>query len=265
MRYIYFTKSLQSLDLPGVIAFLKEVGLDGADLAVRPGYPVNPANVRSELPAAAKLFRDAGLSIGLVTTDTKLTDPDAAESVAIFEATGKAGLNAVKVGYFRYTGKFDADLAAGRKRLAGYAKLAERTGVRALYHTHSGPYLGNNAAGLRLLLADVDPHHVGAMLDTGHTAINGGPFAEEADVVRTWLTQVAIKDMAWEKTPKGWKHDHVPVGDGIVQWKEVAQGLKAVKFDGVLDLHAEYPTKDLTERKELAKKELAALKKLFGR
>lgn len=265
MRYIYFTKSLQSLDLPGIIAFLKNCGLDGADLAVRPGYPVNPANVRTELPAAAKRFRDAGLTIGLVTTDTKLVDPDAVESVAIFEAAGKAGLSSVKVGYFRYTGKFDADLDAGRKALAKYAKLAQQTGVRTLYHTHSGAFLGNNAAGLRLLLSDCDPHHVGAVLDTGHTAINGGPFPQEADAVRTWLAQVAIKDMAWQKTAKGWKHEHVPVGDGIVQWKEVSQGLKALGYDGVLDLHAEYPTKDLTERAEWAKKELAALKKLFGR
>jgi sugar phosphate isomerase/epimerase len=171
----------------------------------------------------------------------------------------------VKIGYFRYTGKFDADLAAGRKALARFAKLAERTGVRALYHTHSGAFIGNNAAGLRLVLADFDPHHVGAILDTGHTAINGGPFPQEADMVRGWLAQVAIKDMAWEKTAKGWKHDHAVVGDGIVHWKEVAQGLKACGYDSVIDLHAEYRTKDLAERKELAKKELAALKKLFAR
>ncbi|HEY1381035.1 MAG TPA: sugar phosphate isomerase/epimerase family protein [Gemmataceae bacterium] len=261
MRYVYFTKSLQSLDLAGVIAFLKDVGLDGADLAVRPGYPVHPGNVRTELPAAAKQFRDAGLAIALVTTETKLTDPDAADMVAMFEASAKAGVPFVKVGYFRYTGKYDADLAAARKRLAGFARLAERTGVRACYHTHSGAYLGNNAAGLRLLLQEIDPHHVGAFLDTGHTAVNGGPFRQEADLLRAWLTLVAIKDMAWERTAKGWAHHVVPVGQGIVVWPEVAQGLKSCGYDGVIDLHAEYETKDLAERRELAKKELAALKK----
>ena len=69
--------------------------------------------------------------------------------------------------------------------------------------------------------------------------------------------------MAWERTAKGWKHAVVPVGGGIVQWPEVAQGLKACNYDGVIDLHAEYEAKDLAERKELAKKELAALKKVF--
>jgi len=184
--------------------------------------------------------------------------------VTLFEACGTAGVPFVKVGYFRYTGHYDADLAAGRKRLAGFAKLAERTGVRALYHTHSGAYLGGNGAGLRLLLQDLDPHHVGAFLDTGHTAIGGGPFRQEADAVRAWLAMVAIKDMAWQHTAKGWKHDVVPVGEGIVVWPEVAAGLRARGYDGVIDLHAEYETKDLSERKELAKKELAALRKYLG-
>jgi sugar phosphate isomerase/epimerase len=264
MRYIYFTKSLQSLDLPALIAFLKDAGLDGADLAVRTGYPVNPDNVRAELPVAAKRFRDAGLTIGLVTSDTKLNDPAAAETIALFEASSAAGVPVVKIGYFRYSGKFDADLTTARKQLALYAKLAAKTGVRALYHTHSGPFLGNNAAGMRLLLADLDPHHVGAILDTGHTAINGGPFPQEADMVRPWLAQVSIKDMAWQRTAKGWKSTVVPVGDGIVAWPEVAQGLKACGYDGVIDLHGEYAAKDLAARTEMAKKELAALRKHFG-
>jgi hypothetical protein len=58
--------NLQGLDLAGMAAFLKEAGLDGADLAVRPGYPVHPGNAATELPRAAKLFAEQGLVIGLV-------------------------------------------------------------------------------------------------------------------------------------------------------------------------------------------------------
>jgi sugar phosphate isomerase/epimerase len=57
----------------------------------------------------------------------------------------------------------------------------------------------------------------------------------------------------------------VPVGDGIVLWPDVAKGLKTSNYDGVIDLHGEYEAKDLVARKDLAKKELAALKKTFGR
>jgi sugar phosphate isomerase/epimerase len=263
MRYVYFTKSLQALDVPGLIAFLKECGLDGADMAVRPDFPVTPANVREKLPDAAKQFRDTGLTLAIVTTPVTLADAANPESIAIFEACAKAGVPAVKIGYFRYSGKYDADLAAARQKLAAFAKLAERTGVRVAYHTHSGTYIGNNAAGLRLLLQDADAHHVNAYLDTGHLAVNGGPIREEFDIARPWLGLIAIKDMLWRKGARGWESHVAPAGEGIVKWNEVAQAVKACQYDGVISLHGEYETKDLNERKEAAKKELALLKRLL--
>ena len=42
MKYIMFTKHLQELDIPGIINALKSVGVAGADLCVRPGYPSQP-------------------------------------------------------------------------------------------------------------------------------------------------------------------------------------------------------------------------------
>jgi sugar phosphate isomerase/epimerase len=261
VRYVYFTKLLQGLDMPGIVTFLKEAGLDGADLAVRPGYPVTPDNAVAELPRAAKRFRDEGLAIGLVTAPTNLIDPDGATARNLFEASAKAGVLAVKIGYFPYHGNFDADLADARRRLAGFARLAERTGVRACYHTHSGANLGNNGAGLRLLLQDLDAHHVGAFVDTGHTAINGGPIRMELDLVRPWLSLLAIKDMLWEKGPDGWRSRVVPAGEGIVRWGEVGQAVRACKFNGTVSLHGEYETKDLAERQALAQRELALLKK----
>jgi sugar phosphate isomerase/epimerase len=264
MRYVYFTKSLQSLDIPALIAFLKDTGLDGADLAVRPGYPVTPDNVTAELPKAAKAFADEGLVIGLVTAPTDLTDPDGAAAGRIFEACGKAGVPAVKIGYFAYQGKFDTELGVARQRLAGFAKLAAKTGVRACYHTHSGNMLGNNAAGLRLLLEDLDAHHVGAFVDTGHTAVNGGPIRLELDTVRAWLSLLAIKDMQWDKGKDGWTSHVVPAGEGTVRWGEVGRAVKECKFNGTVSLHGEYEAKDLAERKKLAKEELALLKKHFA-
>jgi sugar phosphate isomerase/epimerase len=263
MRYVYFTKMLESLDIKGLLAFCKEVGLDGVDLAVRPKYPVNPENVGTELPKAVKAFRDQGMVIGLVTAPVTLNDPDSALARKLFEACGKAGVPAIKIGYFSYKGKFEAALANARARMARFAKLAEKTKVKACYHTHSGNNIGNNAAGIRLLMHDLDPHHVGVFLDTGHTAVNGGPFRMEADMVRSWLSLVAIKDMAWSKDQRGWRHRVVPAGEGIVKWNEVGQGLKECKFGGTVSLHGEYAAKDLAQRKELAKKELALLKKLF--
>jgi len=261
MRYVYFTKTLQKLTLEQLVAFARDTGLAGFDLAVRPGYPVTPDNAVKMLPQAAKQFADTGLVIGLVTAPTSLTDPRSKVAEALFEACGAAGVPAIKIGYFTYRPPIDTGLQTARQALAGFARLAERTKVKACYHTHSGAYLGNNGAGLRLLLQDLDPHHVGAFFDTGHTAVNGGPVRMELDLVRPWLHLLAIKDMAWRKEGGA---EVVPVGKGIVRWSEVGRALKEVKFTGTVSLHGEYEAKDLDERKQLAREELSALKKWLG-
>jgi sugar phosphate isomerase/epimerase len=183
----------------------------------------------------------------------------------LFEAGGKAGVPAIKIGYFPYKGPpVDDALKAARVRLIGFAKLAAATKVRACCHTHSGDYLGNNAASLRMLLQDLDPHHVGAFLDTGHTAVNGGPFRLEMDLLRPWVSLLAIKDMKWEQDLGRWHYHVVPVGDGIVHWNDVAAAVKEAKFNGTISLHCEYATKNLAERKKLAQQELETLKKLLA-
>jgi sugar phosphate isomerase/epimerase len=261
MRYVYFTKLLQNLDLAGLAAFCKDVGLDGLDLAVRPGYPVHPGNALEELPRAVKLFQGEGLVVGLISAPTDLADPESKAARVLFEAAGKAGVGAVKVGYFVYRSPYDGAVAAARRGLAGFARLAARTGVRACYHTHSGNFLGNNAASLRALLQDLDPHHVGAFWDTGHTAVNGGPPGMEVDALRPWLSLVAIKDMAWRHEAKGWSYHVVPAGEGIVHWQEVGAALRQAGFAGTVSLHGEYEVKELAQRKRLAKAELALLKR----
>ncbi len=143
----------------------------------------------------------------------------------------------------------------------GFAKLAEKTKVRVLYHTHSGANIGNNAASLRWLLLDFDAHHVGAYVDTGHTVVNGGPIRTELDIVKPWLSMIAIKDMVYDKKDKGWVPRVVPAGEGIQHWNDVALGLKECKFNGSISLHGEYDAKDQDERLKLAKDELAFLKK----
>jgi sugar phosphate isomerase/epimerase len=264
MRYVYFTKLLEKLDVPALIAFCQETGLDGVDLAVRPGYPVTPDNVAAELPRAVKRFQDEKLTVGLVTAPTSLADAEGNQAKALFEACGKAGVPAIKIGYFTWKEKFDATLADAHSRLAGFARLAEKTGVKCCYHTHSGNFIGNNAACLRLLLQDLDPHHVGVFIDTGHVAVNGGPIQMELDIIRNWLHLVAIKDMAWQKSGDDWSAHVVPAGQGIVRWNEVAQGLKNCRYNGTISLHGEYETKDLEERKQLARAEVEFLRKKLG-
>ena len=74
MKKIMFTN--EGLDLRGIIEGLKSATVEGADLCVRPGYPVNPENIFTALPEAAKAFADEGLVIPLVTAAGDFTRPD---------------------------------------------------------------------------------------------------------------------------------------------------------------------------------------------
>jgi hypothetical protein len=48
-----------------------------------------------------------------------------------------------------------------------------------------------------------------------------------------------------------------------VRWNDVSKGVKDSKFQGTIVLHGEYEASGLPNRKELAQKELAFLKKQF--
>ena len=77
MRLIVFSKMLRELGIAELIEFAQELGIEGYDMAVRPGYPVNPDNVAEALPEAASQFRARGLDIPMVTAHGNLLQPDA--------------------------------------------------------------------------------------------------------------------------------------------------------------------------------------------
>ena len=264
MQYIYFTKTLKDLAPSALVEFCKETGVDGLDLAVRPGYPIEPANVLLELPKFAAIMKQNKLDIPLVSAPTSLVDAESKEAKSLFEACALAGVPMIKIGYFTYKGNFSDDLQAARKKLQGFSKLAQQTKVKAVYHTHSGTNIGNNAVSLKELLTDFDPHHVGAFADTGHLAVNGGPIKMELEILRPWLSIIAIKDILWEQAKGEWAFKVIPAGSGIVRWNDVSKGIKDAKFQGTIVLHGEYEAASLPNRKDLAKKELAFLKNQFA-
>jgi len=265
MRYVYFTKLLKGMTLAETAGFLKEAGVSGADLAVRPGYPVTPTDPMAKFEEAVRVLRDQGLSVPLVSAPTDLIDPKSAACRNLFENCGKVGVQYVKIGYFGYRGgPYSRELSDARAKLAGFAELAQKTGVRAVYHTHSGANLGSNGESMRSLLADLDPHFVGAFIDTGHQAVGGAPFRIAVDAVAEWFALVAIKDMRWEQANERWKSAVVPAGEGIVDWNDVGKTLKRKQFNGVISLHGEYETASMAERLAKAKAELAFLKAKFA-
>ena len=240
MKYIMFTKHLEGLDVPGIIKALKSAGVDGADLCVRPDYPVNPDNAEKELPTTAKQLADEGLSIPLVTTPTSFLDPKTHDVQRVYAACGEAGVANIKIGYWHWSqenGGYWAQVDRIREDLDSFQVLSEKHGVRTCLHNHSGTSMGLNSSAVMNLVKGFNPRYVGVFADTGHLSIVGEPIDMALDIVKDYLAVMAFKDMM--RTP-GSGSRVVRMGQGFVDWETAIRTLKEMNFDGPVSFHSEY-------------------------
>jgi len=268
VKLVFFTKSLKGMDIMATATEVKNLGFEGLDLAVRPGYCINPENVATELPRAVKVWADMGLSVPMVTTPADFTDPRDPAAERLLAACGEAGVHEIKLGYWRYEGPGYWDqVVAVRGALDRFAQLAEKHGVRVAVHTHSGRYFGLNASAAMHLVRGMDPRHVGVYLDAGHLAVNGEPIEMAVDMVRAYLCLVAMKDMAYVRTEREgrtvWKRTLVPFREGLVDWPAVLKALVGAGYDGPLSFHSEYHDVSLEELRSLTRDDLAYIHELL--
>lgn len=246
MQFVMFTKHLEGLDLPQIIEGLKSAGMSGADLCVRPGYPVNPENVKTALPEAAKQFADEGLSIPMVTTPGDFTEPDMDYAESLYEACGEVGVKHLKLGYWHWKPdmRYWEEVDRVRSLLEGFQELSEKSGVQTVVHNHSGRSMGLNSSSVMNLVKGFDPKHVGVFADAGHLSVCGEPIDMALDIVRDYLALIAFKDLMRERRVQNgkasWQVRVVPLGSGFVEWETLLSTLKAMKFDGVVTMHSEY-------------------------
>jgi sugar phosphate isomerase/epimerase len=246
MQFIMFTKHLLGLDLPQIVDALHSVGVAGADLCVRPGYPVNPENAPSALPAAAARFASAGLSIPLVTTPGDFTRPDVDVAERLYAACGEAGVEYIKLGYWHWAPghSYWAEVAAIRQALDRFQELSRRYGVRTCLHNHSGYSMGLNSSAVMHLVQGFDPRYVGVFADPGHLSIVGEPIEMALDIVREYLSVVAFKDLARQRVVRdgqvAWQTQVVRLGHGFGDYPAALRTLVRMGYDGPVSFHSEY-------------------------
>jgi hypothetical protein len=83
---IVFTKLFKNKSLPDLVAIGQSCRLDGYDLCLRPGYPINPDNVLETLVPAVETLSNAGLAVPMVTGSLDLMDPDKPKVEPILKA-----------------------------------------------------------------------------------------------------------------------------------------------------------------------------------
>lgn len=248
MKLVMFSKHLAPLSIEQAATTAGEMGFEGLDLTVRPGGHVDPASVREQLPQACETVRSLGYDVPMITTGIVSADePYAAD---IMQTAGECGIKDLKLGYWRYEGfgNMRRQVEEAKEALDGIGELAARYGVRANLHIHSGPFVTADAAVVWQLLHGRDPEVVGAYIDPGHMAAEGGISGWEIgmDLLTPWINLVAIKDMAWVHEhdealgKQRWHTKLVPLPEGLVPWPTVFAHLRDIGFDGTVSLHSEY-------------------------
>ncbi len=260
LTYIMFTKHLEGSDVSGIIRSLKSVGVSGADLCVREGYPVNPENIDKALPEAAKQFADEGLCIPLVTAPGDFNQPDIDYADKYFGACGEAGIKNIKIGYWHWSPEkhYWDQLDEVRGYVEGFQKLSEKHGVKTVVHNHSGKSMGLNSCAAMNIVKGFDPKHIGVFSDPGHLSVCGEPIEMALDIVQEYLSVLAFKDLIRQR-PMGRTTQGTPaggtmrLGQGFGDWPALVKTLSRLDFEGPVSFHSEYSGETIDTVVDLAR------------
>lgn len=102
MQFVMFSKHVQDLAIEKLGAFAHSIGIDGYDLCVRPGFPVNPENVAEALPRAVATLHEHGLTVPMLTGNFDLLEPEHPTARPILHAMAETGVGLLKIGYVRF-------------------------------------------------------------------------------------------------------------------------------------------------------------------
>jgi len=163
-----------------------------------PGY-INPANVKTELPAFVNTMKKHGLRVKQVRLNGAV-QPDAAIE-ALLGTMQQAGVTHYSIDSpaYDFSKPIMAQLDALKARVDQFVKLNQKYGTTLTYVTPAaGNVVGAAMWDLLSVLKDFDSKYVGFHWDTGNMARHGSDTAEL--LVRAagpYIAAVSFKDRNW--------------------------------------------------------------------
>jgi L-ribulose-5-phosphate 3-epimerase len=242
------SRHLQWADVQEGAAAAAEGGCKAVAWTIRGGAHILPTNVERELPRAVEAARKAGLETPMAIT--AIVDAKSERAEAILDTMRGLGIRHYRAPSFRYdyNAELMPQLEALKPRIASLAKLNEKYGTTAMYHTHSASgNIGGGVWDLWLVLKDFDPQLVGLNYDLGHATIRGGTgWVETSHFAHRHVRGLSVKDFRWVKSGGGrrgtgeWSAEMVPGGEGMVDFKGMLGYFKSAGFAGPVELYQEY-------------------------
>lgn len=263
-QFTVFTKPWPDKSLPELAQFVKDLGFDGVELPVRPGFQVTPENVEQDLPEAARIFTEHGLKIESIAG----TSDD-----AMIAACGEAGVPLIRImARVNMEVGYRATEVNFRKEFDRCMPLLEETEVAIGVQNHAGNFIGS-AIGIMHLLEQYDPKQIGIVLDLAHCSLAGEPVPIALDIAWSHLLLVNLKNGCWRRIGESdtgearWKNYWTTSKEGLTSWQEVADELKWRNYQGDICLTAEYsvpPNDDSVHIERLVTEDFAYAKSLWG-
>lgn len=223
LRLDAYSRTLHWLRTPAEVAqACHEIGNTSVDLTVRPGSGhVDPAKVKTDLPAFTKGLRDNGVDVSMIAPNILEAGDQYAEET--LDAASSVGIHYYWWGTFRYdeTKPYWPQLDALKPKVDKLAKLNEKYGMKAMAHPRDGA--GSVSASfydLLYVLKEFDPRWVSFQYDTHHLlqAYDGG-WVQQLRMGAPYIGGFVWKDVMIEPADspnpdEEWRKAHPRTGGG---------------------------------------------------
>jgi len=226
-----------------VLPLIRQAGVTGVEIGTPPRH-FNPADV-GQVNAVHDALRDFSLTaISLHApfgTHCELADPDDARRRSATTSILTAAAALKQLGgrlvivhpsdLERHHHDAQARLADSVGSLEELAQGCARMGLVLVIESPLPHLIGGHPDEFAWILRQLKDH-VRVCLDTGHTFL-GQHWQAFLNVADGKLAHVHVNDN------HGHRDDHLPPGDGQIDWKEISRSLAAVNFAGwaMLELH----------------------------
>jgi sugar phosphate isomerase/epimerase len=235
-----YSQHLIKIEYEAVGMVLRDLGFDGADLAVVPGSHVAPEQANSDLMRAIEAVSGVGLEVPIISTAMVAgNDPYGRQILGI---AGFMGIGLFRPGSWKFGAAPNRAMRVAevvQRDLLGVASVARAYNIATAFPNGNGDSVGANLMEVDGFLRGIDPRWVGYDYDPGYAAETRGPDAPDTSLPLALprLKAVTVRDFTWSKEGKA-----VPcrLGDGVVAWGPFFTALARARFTGPITIQVGY-------------------------
>jgi sugar phosphate isomerase/epimerase len=257
--YSIFTKPWKNKTADELGKMVMDMGFNGIEYPLRPGYQVDLADARRGLAALGKTLAQYGVSICSVASTTD--EP-------VFEACAEARVPLIRIMYGVDQKKgYMASEADWKKDIERFLPLCRQYKVKVGVQHHYGHMISNTME-MRHLLEDYDPALVGGIFDCAHSGLAGEEPEQALDIIWDHLALVNFKTAYYRLTTgmeagEASYERYFTMGRyGLCSWRRVVKYMCGRGYEGIACMPAEYT--DEANVEAYAPQDLIYLKSLFA-